>query len=161
LGALHGLETLLQLLTKNKNGEFYFPLVSIHDAPRFSWRGLMIDVSRHFSPVDVLKRNIDAMAAVKMNVLHLHLTDNEGFRVESKMFPQLHMKGSNGDYYTQAQIKDLISFAEERGIIIVPEFDMPGHTKSWFAGYPQLASGPGPYEPWPANRFSQCTTNEP
>ena len=153
LGALHGLETLLQLLTKNKNGEFYFPLVSIHDAPRFSWRGLMIDVSRHFSPVDVLKRNIDAMAAVKMNVLHLHLTDNEGFRVESKMFPQLHIKGSNGDYYTQAQIKDLISFAEERGIIIVPEFDMPGHTKSWFAGYPQLASGPGPYEPGPPIDF--------
>jgi hexosaminidase len=147
LGALHGLETILQLLTRNKNGEFYFPAVAIQDAPRFSWRGLMIDVARHFIPVDVLKRNIDAMAAVKMNVLHLHLTDNEGFRVESKIFPQLQNKGSNGEYYTQAQIKELISFAEERGIIIVPEFDMPGHTKSWFAGYPQLASAPGPYEP--------------
>jgi hexosaminidase len=147
LGALHGLETILQLLSKRENGEFYFPSVAIQDAPRFSWRGLMIDVSRHFIPVDVLKRNIDAMAAVKMNVLHLHLTDNEGFRVESKTFPQLQNKGSNGDYYTQAQIKELISFAEGRGIIIVPEFDMPGHTKSWFAGYPQLASAPGPYEP--------------
>src|SRR6185369_14163142 len=91
--------------------------------------------------------------AVKMNVLHLHLTDNEGFRVESKTFPQLQNKGSNGDYYTQAQIKELISFAEGRGIIIVPEFDMPGHTKSWFAGYPQLASTPGPYEPGPPIDF--------
>jgi len=153
LGALHGLETILQLLTKNKNGEFFFPVIAIQDAPRFSWRGLMIDVSRHFIPVDVLKRNIDAMAAVKMNVLHLHLTDNEGFRVESKTFPQLQNKGSNGDYYTQAQIKELISFAEGRGIIIVPEFDMPGHTKSWFAGYPQLASTPGPYEPGPPIDF--------
>jgi len=153
IGALHGLETILQLLTKNREGRFYFPVVTIKDAPRFSWRGLMIDVARHFIPVDVMKRNIDAMATVKMNVLHLHLTDNEGFRVESKTFPQLHGKGSNGDFYTQAQIKELIFFAEERGITIVPEFDMPGHTKSWFAGYPQLASSPGPYEPGPPVDF--------
>jgi hexosaminidase len=113
----------------------------------------MIDVARHFIPVDVLQRNIEAMAAVKMNVLHLHLTDDEGFRIESKIFPQLQNKGSNGEYYTQAQMKDLIAFAEERGIIIVPEFDMPGHTKSWFAGYPQLASAPGPYEPGPRIDF--------
>src|SRR4030095_6200130 len=113
----------------------------------------MIDVCRHFIPIDVLKRNIEAMASVKMNVLHLHLTDNEGFRIESRTFPQLHNKGSNGEYYTQAQVKDLISFAEERGIIIVPEFDMPGHSKSWFAGYPQLASSPGPYEPGPPIDF--------
>jgi hexosaminidase len=125
------------------------PPVAIQDNPRFQWRGLMIDVSRHFIPVDVLKRNIEAMAAVKMNVLHLHLTDNEGFRVESKVFPQLHIKGSNGEYYTQAQIKELVAFAEEREIIIVPEFDMPGHTKSWFAGQPQLSSAVLPYEPGP------------
>jgi hexosaminidase len=153
LGALHGFETMLQLLSKDKDGDSYFPAVTIRDAPRFSWRGLMIDVSRHFIPVDVLKRNIEAMAAVKMNVLHLHLTDNEGFRVESKIFPQLQNKGSNGDYYTQAQIKELISFAGARGIIIVPEFDMPGHTQSWFAGYPQLASAPGPYAPGPPVDF--------
>ena len=144
LGALRGLETIVQLLTKNIDGTFYFPSVIIQDAPRFSWRGLMIDVSRHFIPVDVLERNIDAMAAVKMNVLHLHLSDNEGFRIESKIFPQLQNSGSNGEYYTQAQIKELVAFAEKRGIIIVPEFDMPGHTKSWFAGYPQLSSTPEP-----------------
>jgi hexosaminidase len=109
----------------------------------------MIDVARHFSPVDVIKRNIDAMAAVKMNVLHLHLSDNEGFRIESKLFPALQDKGSNGDFYTQAQMKDLIGYAKERGIIIVPEFDMPGHTQAWFAGYPELASAPGPYQPGP------------
>lgn len=149
IGALHGLETIRQLLTKSNDGNFYFPAVVIQDAPRFPWRGLMIDVSRHFIPVDVLERNIEAMAAVKMNVLHLHLADNEGFRIESKTFPRLQNKGSNGEYYTQAQMKELIVFAAERGIIIVPEFDMPGHTKSWFAGYPQLASAPGLYEPGP------------
>jgi len=97
LGALRGLETIVQLLTKNIDGTFYFPSVIIQDAPRFSWRGLMIDVSRHFIPVDVLERNIDAMAAVKMNVLHLHLSDNEGFRIESKVSPQLQNRGSNGE----------------------------------------------------------------
>ena len=151
-GALRGLETLLQLLVQ-KNDGFYFPAVIIHDEPRFAWRGLMIDVSRHFIPVDLLERNIDAMAAVKMNVLHLHLSDNEGFRVESKVFPQLQNKGSNGEYYTQAQIRELIAYAESRGIIVVPEFDMPGHSKSWFAGYPELASASGPYEPGPPVNF--------
>ena len=147
-GALHGLETLLQLLAQ-KNGRYYFPNVVIRDEPRFAWRGLMIDVSRHFIPICVLERNIDAMAAVKMNILHLHLSDNEGFRVESKTFPNLQLKGSNGEFYTQAQIRQLISFAASRGITVIPEFDLPGHSKSWFAGYPELASAPGPYEPGP------------
>jgi hexosaminidase len=145
-GALHGLQTLLQLAVKNGDS-FNFPLLTINDVPRFPWRGLMIDVSRHFIPLDVLKRNIEAMEAVKMNVLHFHLTDDQGFRIESKVFPDLHRKGSHGEYYTQAQIQELVSFAQERGIEIVPEFDMPGHSKSWFAGYPQLASAPGPYSP--------------
>jgi hexosaminidase len=147
-GALHGLETLLQLVV-NSNNKFYFPAVVIEDAPRFQWRGLMIDVARHFIPVDVIKRNIEAMAAVKMNVLHLHLSDNEGFRVESKVFPGLQNQGSNGEFYTQAQVKEMIAFAKERGIIIVPEFDLPGHSQSWFAAYPELASAPGPYKPGP------------
>ena len=148
-GALHGLQTLLQLLQK-QNGEYFFPAIEISDKPRFAWRGLMIDVARHFIPLDVLQRNIEAMAIVKMNVLHLHLSDNEGFRIESKIFPQLQGSGSFGEYYTQAQIRDLVAFARDRGITIIPEFDMPGHSKSWFAGYPQLASAAGPYEPGPA-----------
>jgi hexosaminidase len=109
----------------------------------------MIDVSRHFIPLDVLMRNIDAMATVKMNVLHLHLTDDEGFRIESKALPQLHRKGSDGLYFTQEEMKGLIAYARLRGIMIVPEFDMPGHTRSWFAGYPEMASAPGPYTPGP------------
>ncbi|KPM46815.1 beta-N-acetylhexosaminidase [Jiulongibacter sediminis] len=145
-GALFGLESLLQLVATDSVG-FYFPAVEIKDSPRFGWRGMMLDVSRHFIPMDILKRNIDAMAVVKLNVLHLHLTDDEGFRVESKVFPKLHEKGSKGQFYTQEEIKDLVTYAKERGIMVYPEFDLPGHSTSWFAGYPELASAPGPYEP--------------
>ncbi len=146
IGALRGMQTIIQLLSNDESG-FFIPLVNIEDSPRYAWRGLMIDVCRHFIPIDVLKRNLDAMAAVKMNVLHLHLSDDQGFRVESKIFPKLQSKGSNGDYYTQIQIRDLIDYAAKLGIMIVPEFDMPGHSTSWFAGYPELATKPGPYKP--------------
>ena len=94
--------------------------------PDFQWRGLMIDVSRHFMPVDVIKRNLDAMSFVKMNVLHLHLSDDQGFRLECKTFPKLTRLGSDGFFYTQAQIKDIISYADDRGIRVIPEFDIPG-----------------------------------
>ncbi len=146
IGAERGLETLYQLLSPDKNG-FYCPLVEVNDSPRFKWRGVMIDVARHFIPFDVLKRNLDAMAIVKLNVLHLHLSDDEGFRVESKVFPLLQQKGSNGLYYTQDQLKDLVSYAHDRGIIVVPEFDLPGHCSSILAAYPYLASYPLDYKP--------------
>lgn len=144
LGILHGLQTFLQLVQITPTG-FAVPAVTINDQPRFPWRGLMIDVSRHFSPVDVIKRNLDGMAAVKMNVFHWHLSDDQGFRAESKKFPKLTGAGSDGQYYTQEEIRDVIAYAHERGIRVVPEFDMPGHSRSWFLGYPELASGPGPY----------------
>jgi len=144
LGTLYGLETLFQLLKADENG-YYFPCLVIDDQPRFTWRGLMIDVSRHFLSPETIKRNIDGMAAVKMNVLHLHLSDDQGFRVETRTCPGLFMKGSDGLYYTQEQVKDLIRYADDRGIRIVPEFDMPGHTTSWFPGYPELAVFPGVY----------------
>ena len=86
-GAMHGMETLLQLVAGDSDG-YYFPLVNIQDKPRFPWRGLMIDVGRHFQPVDVIKRNIDGLAAVKMNVFHWHLSDDQGFRIESKRLSQ-------------------------------------------------------------------------
>ncbi|HEY4324542.1 MAG TPA: beta-N-acetylhexosaminidase [Mucilaginibacter sp.] len=146
IGAERGLETLYQLITPGKTS-FYCPLVDISDNPRFKWRGLMIDVARHFIPFEVLKRNIDAMAIVKMNVLHLHLSDDEGFRVESFAYPLLQQKGSNGQYYTQNQIKELVAYAHQRGIIIVPEFDLPGHCSSILAAYPFLASYPSNYAP--------------
>jgi len=144
LGALHGLQTFLQLVQITSTG-FAAPAVTIKDQPRFPWRGMLIDVSRHFIPLDVLKRNLDGMAAVKMNVLHWHLSDDQGFRVESKVFPQLQGMGSDGLYYTQEEIRDFIAYAHDRGIRVVPEFDMPGHSRSWVIGYPDLASGPGPF----------------
>lgn len=144
VGAMHGLSTLVQLLDTDEDG-YYFPCISIKDKPRFVWRGLLIDVSRHFMPIDVIKRNLDAMAALKMNVFHWHLTDDHGFRVESKTFPKLHELGSDGLYYTYEQIKDIVRFSAERGIRVVPEFDLPGHATSWLVGYPELASAPGPY----------------
>ena len=144
LGVLDGLETFLQLVETTANG-FSLPAATIDDKPRFAWRGLLIDVGRHFIPLDVLKRNVDGMAAVKMNVLHLHMYDNEGFRIESKRFPKLQEEGSDGHYYTQSEIRQFVAYAHDRGIRIVPEFEMPGHSRSLFAGYPELASGPGPY----------------
>jgi hexosaminidase len=144
LGVLRGLQTFLQLVEVTPGG-FAAPAVTIEDQPRFPWRGLMIDVSRHFIPLDVLKRNLDGMEAVKMNVFHWHLSENQGFRVESKKFPKLHELGSDGLYYTQEKIHDFIIYARDRGIRVVPEFDMPGHSTAWFVGYPELASGSGPY----------------
>ena len=105
----------------------------------------MIDVARHFSTMEVLKRNLDGMAAVKLNVFHWHLSEDQGFRVESKKFPKLHQLGSDGNYYTQEQIKEIIAYARERGIRVVPEFDIPGHSTSWLVGHPELGSAPGPY----------------
>jgi hexosaminidase len=145
LGTLRGLQTFLQLVSVTSDG-FAAPAVSIQDQPRFQWRGLMIDVARHFIPLNVLKRNLDGMEAVRMNVFHWHLSDNEGFRVENRKFPKLQGEGSDGQYYTQEEIRDLIAYARDRGIRIVPEFDMPGHSTAWFVGYPELASGSGPYQ---------------
>jgi len=143
VGAIHGLETLLQLV-QNDRTNYYIPAVSIDDSPRFRWRGLMIDVSRHFQPIDVIKRTLDGMAAVKMNVFHWHLSDDQGFRIESKVFPKLTGMGSDGLYYTQDQAREIVAYARERGIRVVPEFDIPGHALSWMVGYPELASGTGP-----------------
>ena len=145
LGVMHGLQTFLQLVEVTPGG-FVASAVHIEDSPRFPWRGLTIDVSRHFISVDTLKRNIDGMSAVKMNVLHLHLSDDQGFRIASRQFPKLVEMGSDGQYYTKAEVRDLIGYASDRGVRVVPEFDMPGHSTSWFVGYPELASAPGPYQ---------------
>jgi hexosaminidase len=145
LGIMRGLHTFLQLVQTTSDG-FAAPAIAIQDKPRFPWRGLMIDVGRHFIPLDVLKRNLDGMAAVKLNVFHWHLSENQGFRVESKKFPKLQEMGSDGLYYRQDEVRDLIVYAQDRGIRVVPEFDMPGHATAWFVGYPELASGPGPHQ---------------
>jgi hexosaminidase len=145
LGVMHGLQTFLQLVRVTPEG-FSVPAVSIDDQPRFPWRGLMLDVSRHFIPIPVIERDLDGMEAVKLNVFHWHISDDQGFRAESKQFPALQEKGSDGLYYTQSQIRDVIEYAHDRGIRVVPEFDMPCHTTSWLVGYPNLGSGKAPYE---------------
>ena len=144
VGVLRGMETFLQLVDLDTRG-FGVAAVDVSDRPRFRWRGLLLDASRHWMPVPVIKRNLDAMAAVKLNVLHWHLSDDQGFRIESRRFPELQRLGSDGNYYTQADVREVIAYARERGIRVVPEFDMPGHTTSWFVSHPELASAAGPY----------------
>lgn len=154
LGALRAIETFLQLVRQNTNALGAAPLpsgfsvlgVSIHDEPRFPWRGLSLDVSRHFIPLDGVLRTLDGMSAVKLNVLHWHLSDDQGFRIESKKYPRLQQYGSDGLYYTQSEVRQVIAYARNRGIRIVPEFDMPGHAASWLPGYPQLGTHSGPYQ---------------
>ncbi len=147
LGVVRGLETFLQLVGPDPAAPgFTVPNLEVRDEPRFPWRGLSLDVSRHFIPVDGILRTIDGMAAVKLNVFHWHLSDDQGFRAESKRYPRLQREGSEGQFYTQAEIRDIIAYARQRGVRIVPEFDMPGHATSWLAGYPELGSRPGPYQ---------------
>ena len=154
LGVICGLNTFLQLVQQNKNENgtspaspgFSAPSVTIHDEPRFPWRGLSLDVSRHFIPVQGVERTIDGLSAVKLNVLHWHLSDDQGFRVESKRYPRLQEYSSDGMYYTQKEIKEIIEYARNRGVRIVPEFDMPGHATSWLAAYTKLGAGSGHYE---------------
>ncbi len=147
-GVIHALATFAQLIQPGPEG-FQVSGVHIEDRPRFPWRGLMLDSCRHWMPVELVKRNLDAMAAVKLNVFHWHLSEDQAFRVESLRYPKLHQLGSNGDYYTQQQIREIVEYARERGIRVIPEFDVPGHTGAWFPGYPELASGapsgPGPF----------------
>ncbi|HEV3329925.1 MAG TPA: family 20 glycosylhydrolase [Bryobacteraceae bacterium] len=143
-GVLRGLETFAQLIGPGAEG-FEVPSIHIEDRPRFAWRGLTLDVSRHWMPLAVVERNLDAMAAVKLNVFHWHLSDDQGFRIESKRYPKLQLSGSDGNFYTQAEVRQVIAYARDRAIRVIPEFDMPGHTAAWFAGYPELASAPGPY----------------
>ncbi len=154
LGVLRGIESFLQLVQQNAGVPesataivgFSVPSLAIRDEPRFPWRGLSLDVSRHFIPVDEVKRTLDGMAAVKLNVLHWHLSDDQGFRIESRKYPRLQKYGSDGLYYTQAEVRDVTAYARNRGIRVVPEFDMPGHATSWLPAYPKLGVGPGPFE---------------
>lgn len=138
LGVLHALATLRQLLQTHAGG-WALQATTIEDHPRFAWRGLMVDTARHFMTVDTLKRQIDAMEQVKLNVLHLHLSDNEGFRVQSLKFPKLNVD-AHGQFYSQAQVRDLVAYAAERGVRVVPEFDVPGHAGAIVRAYSQYGS---------------------
>ena len=153
-GLFYGVQTIRQLLPYwgehdavlfQKPRPATIPAVTIADAPRFAWRGAMLDVARHFFSVDEVKRFIDLIALHKMNRLHLHLADDQGWRIEIKKWPELTAKGGTtevgggvGGFYTQAQYADLVAYAADRFIIVVPEIDMPGHTNAALASYAEL-----------------------
>lgn len=143
MGMQRGLETLLQLMGTGQR--IQLPSVFINDYPRFKWRGLLLDTSRHFFSVATIKRQIDAMASAKYNIFHWHLTDDQGWRLESKIYPKLHKLASDGEYYTRRQIREVVAYARERGIQVLPEIDMPGHASAIAVAYPELMSAPGPY----------------
>ncbi|MDC6168735.1 family 20 glycosylhydrolase [Paucibacter sp. XJ19-41] len=142
-GALRGLQTLSQL--RAGDGKTC-PCVEIIDAPAYPWRGLLIDVVRRWLPLAVLKRQLDGMAAAKLNVLHWHLTDDQGWRLASARYPRLQSHAGGGQCYSLEEARELVAYASERGIRVVPELDVPGHTTALAAAYPELFSAPGPYE---------------
>ncbi|WP_294392252.1 family 20 glycosylhydrolase [uncultured Sphingomonas sp.] len=154
-GLVHGAMTLAQLLSPDaRTGQpVRVPAMRITDAPRFAWRGLMVDTARHFQPLPSLYLIVDQMAAVKLNTLHLHLTDDQGWRFEVKRYPKLTEVGAwriapstggpapaerVGGFYTQAELRDLVAYAARRGIVIVPEIDLPGHAQALVAAYPEI-----------------------
>jgi hexosaminidase len=150
-GVLHGLTTLVQLIydadrnsdtadTYVKTGEHALDLPQLHieDKPKFKWRGLLIDSVRHFIPLSDIKRQLDGMAAAKLNVFHWHLNDDQGWRFESKRYPKLHQMASDNLYYTQDEIKDVVAYASLLGIRVVPELDVPGHASAIAVAYPEL-----------------------
>ncbi|MCE2566148.1 beta-N-acetylhexosaminidase [Komagataeibacter sp. FNDCF1] len=140
-GVLRGLSTLLQLVEQPDTGPVLDGAI-IDDGPRFAWRGLLVDVSRHFMSVTALERQLDMMELTRLNVLHLHLSDGQGFRVESRLFPRLQQVAGPGRYYTRQQVRALVDYASDRGIRIVPEFDAPGHSYAMLRAYPQYAARP-------------------
>lgn len=142
-GVLRGMATLVQVNAAARA----LPGVSIADTPRFTWRGLMVDVARHFIAVGTLLRTLDAMALVKLNVLHLHLSDDQAFRFGGRTFPELAALGSDGNYYSEGDLGEVVMRAAELGIRVVPEIDMPGHTTSWLAAHPEWGAIPETREP--------------
>ncbi|MBV2208133.1 MAG: beta-N-acetylhexosaminidase [Thermomonas sp.] len=145
-GLLHAVASLQQLLPAVAQAQYRLPRLTITDAPRYAWRGLSLDVARSFLPVSYLEQTIDRMALFKLNRLHLHLTDDQGWRIEIKRYPKLieiggasAVKGGRSGYYTQQQLRQLVLYARTRGVTIVPEIDMPGHVQAALASYNELA----------------------
>lgn len=143
-GAIRALQTLLQLLRYEEGTGWMLPFVTIEDCPRFRWRGILLDTSRHFMQVEHVRRLLDGMEMAKLNVLHFHLANDQGFRLECESYPKLHEIGSEGAYYTKDEMRALISEAADRGIRVVPEFCLPGHSVSWQVAYPELSSAAHP-----------------
>lgn len=159
-GIFRASQTFLQLLPIPPTAEWRVPCVRIEDAPRFAWRGLMLDCSRTFQSMEYLKLTLDRMAFYKLNVLHLHLTDDQGWRLEIRRYPELTQAGarfaekyhepkSRQGHYTQSQIRQLLAWAAERHIMVVPEIEMPGHCIAALACFPELSCRGGPFEIFP------------
>jgi len=152
-GALRGLETFSQLLYQDETGQNLINSTKIVDEPRFKYRGLLLDTARHYQPIKTLKKNLDAMAYNKFNAFHWHIIDDQSFPFESKIFPNLTKLGaySPKHVYTQKNIRDLIQYARNRGIRVIPEFDTPGHTQALGKSFPNILTpcyGDGPDEPY-------------
>ncbi|HEU0301799.1 MAG TPA: family 20 glycosylhydrolase, partial [Longimicrobium sp.] len=160
-GLFRGVQTLRQLLpfqveaeqSAKYHGPWTIPAGVIVDRPRFAWRGAMLDVARHFFTVHEVKQYIDALALYKINVLHLHLSDDQGWRIEIASRPRLAQVGGStqvgggpGGFYTQAEYAGIVRYAQERYVTVVPEIDMPGHTNAALAAYPELSCGRRPPE---------------
>lgn len=146
-GLFYGIQTLRQLTPADCSDSLRLPALSIRDVPRFEWRGAMLDVSRHFFGVEEVKRYIDLISHYKINRLHLHLSDDQGWRIEIKSWPRLtkvggrtQVGGGKGGYYTQEQYKEIVEYARRRYVVIVPEIDTPGHTNAALASYAELNS---------------------
>ena len=165
LGNFYGIQTLLQLIPAEQKTEIKLPCVEIKDAPKYAWRGMHLDCARHFFPVSFVKKYIDYLTMFKFNTFHWHLTDDQGWRIEIKRYPKLtevgawrngSMVGHYGDqkyddiryggFYTQAEIKEVVAYATQRHITIVPEIEMPGHAVAALAAYPQYSCTGGPFE---------------
>ena len=164
-GVFYGVQTLRKSLPiTTVAGSIELAPVVIDDAPRFGYRGMMLDCARHFFPLEFVKRYIDLLAMHNMNVFHWHLTEDQGWRLEIKKYPELTQKGSirqgtqvghndrvfdgvpYGGYYTQEQAREIVEYARQRYITVIPEFDIPGHTKAALACYPELGCTGGPYQ---------------
>ncbi|MES2037390.1 MAG: beta-N-acetylhexosaminidase [Pseudomonadota bacterium] len=165
-GQFYGIQTLLQMLPAKASPVAHLRTVSIADTPRFSWRGMHLDVGRHMVSVEFIKKFLDQMAFYKMNTFHWHLTEDQGWRIEIKAYPKLtevgawrkestlkrHVEPYIGDgkpyggFYTQEQIKEVVAYAAARYITVVPEIELPGHAQAALAAYPELACTPGPFD---------------
>ncbi|EKO3890651.1 family 20 glycosylhydrolase [Vibrio metschnikovii] len=141
-GAFHGLETFLQLVTTDATG-YFVPAVSIQDEPRFPWRGVSYDTSRHFIELDVILRQLDAMASAKMNVFHWHMWDDQAIRIQLDNYQKLWQDTADGDYYTKDEIRYVVNYARNLGIRVIPEISLPGHASAVAHAYPELMSGMG------------------
>lgn len=145
LGAIRALETLLQLVSVDKDG-YFLPKVSIQDQPRFPWRGVSYDTARHYIELDVIKRQLDAMASAKLNVFHWHIWDDQAIRVQLEHYPKLWQDTADGQYYTKEQIRSIVDYATQLGIRVIPEISLPGHASAVAHAYPELMSDPNKTE---------------